>query len=483
LHIYHLLVTASPHNKNIDTGIPARGLHGEAYRGHIFWDELFILPYFNLHFPEIARADLMYRYRRLDAAREYAHENGYEGAMYPWQSANDGSEETQKIHYNPVSGKWDPDLSRLQRHVSIAIANNVLEYCRNTGDRDFMRDHGAEMMFEIARFWASIAEFDEKDKKYHIKYVMGPDEFQEKYPAAEKGGIHDNAYTNILVSWLLNKVCGFYENFNREDISKVEEKIKLQQDEVYHWKEIRDKLYVEINENDIIAQFKGYFDLKEINWDYFKEKYGDVRRMDRILKAENDSPDKYKVAKQADVLMTFFVLSPKQVKDTLNRMGYKIKDGLELLKKNYQYYLKRTSHGSTLSYVVHSALLKYLKLDSIDRWEWFMNALKSDLYDTQGGTTEEGIHAGVMAGTIDIVLQSFAGIEIFRNCFELNPALPDHWDELSFKIYHLNRVFHFRLNHQQYIIQSLGEHPDNFCFRYKDKDYSFEGKDMIKISL
>ena len=112
----------------LDTGIPARGLHGEAYRGHIFWDELYVLPFYISTFPEIAKSVLMYRYRRLDKAREYAKEFGYKGAMFPWQSGSDGREETQVLHLNPVSGEWGDDYSSLQRHISIAIAYNIWQY-------------------------------------------------------------------------------------------------------------------------------------------------------------------------------------------------------------------------------------------------------------------------------------------------------------------------------------------------------------------
>ncbi|MBN1836340.1 MAG: beta-phosphoglucomutase family hydrolase, partial [Spirochaetales bacterium] len=174
LHIYHLLCTASPHNRKIDAGMPARGLHGEAYRGHIFWDELFIYPFYNLHFPEISRSLLLYRYRRLEGARDYAREHGYRGAMYPWQTADNGREETQEIHFNPVSGKWGPDLSSRQRHVSIAVAYAVWEYFYCTGDLEFLHNYGAEILLQTTRFWASIAEYDEADGRYHIRGVMGP---------------------------------------------------------------------------------------------------------------------------------------------------------------------------------------------------------------------------------------------------------------------------------------------------------------------
>ena len=463
LHIYHLLVTASPHNKNIDAGMPARGLHGEAYRGHIFWDEMYIMPFYNLHFPEISKALLMYRYRRLDAARQEAKNHGYKGALYPWQSANDGIEETQEIHYNPVSGNWDPDLSRLQRHVSLAIAKNILDYCRCTNDKDFMHHYGAEMLIEISRFWADIAEKSEKDNRYHINHVMGPDEFHEKYPDADKGGINDNAYTNVMVSWLLNKIIHLYSNnFSKQEREDLQNATGIAETEIEQWKEIRDNLYLEFNKDNILAQFSDYFDLKELDWEHYKQNYKSTRRMDRILKAENDSPDNYKVAKQADMLMLFYTLSPKQIKKVTNQMGYDIGDTYEFLERNYNYYIQRTSHGSTLSYVVHADILKYLTNGKPDRFNWFIKALKSDIFDTQGGTTPEGIHTGVMAGTIGIIVESFAGLELFKDHFEIKPTMPEHWNNVQFKIYHMERKFHFEMRHDKVVIRSLNDFEGDF---------------------
>jgi alpha,alpha-trehalase len=128
LHIFHLLQTASPHVTDLDVGVPARGLHGEAYRGHVFWDELFIFPFLNLRLPEITRALLRHRYRRLDEARAAARAAGYRGAMFPWQSGSDGREETPQLFLNPRSGRWMRDHTRLQRHVGLAIAHNVWQY-------------------------------------------------------------------------------------------------------------------------------------------------------------------------------------------------------------------------------------------------------------------------------------------------------------------------------------------------------------------
>ncbi len=140
LHMFHMMVSASSHHVGLDAGIGPRGLHGEAYRGHIFWDELYMLPLYNLHYPEVSKSVLMYRYRRLDAARANAKEYGYQGAMFPWQSGSDGREETQVIHLNPLSGEWGEDYSSLQRHISLAIAYNTWNYYHATGDQEFMEE-------------------------------------------------------------------------------------------------------------------------------------------------------------------------------------------------------------------------------------------------------------------------------------------------------------------------------------------------------
>ena len=481
LHIYHLYSTANLNNKNIDAGMPARGLHGEAYRGHIFWDELFIYPFYNIHFPKITKSLLMYRYKRLDDAREYARKNGYKGAMYPWQTADEGKEETQKIHFNPMSGKWDPDFSCLQRHVSIAVAYNVWEYFYLTNDLEFLQNYGLEIMLEIARFWASISYYDEDDERYHISGVMGPDEFHEKYPEAKKGGLKDNAYTNIMVSWLLHKTIETYEHRNEKVKSRIANKINLNESEISNWKDIVRNMKVIVNEDVIISQFDGYMNLKELDWDEYKSKYDNVRRLDRILKSEGDSPDRYKVAKQADVLMTFYMLSPGQIKNILKMMGYNIKNSDELLKENYEYYIKRTSHGSTLSYIVHAAILTYLHEHKYKMWDWFQKAMKSDIHDTQGGTTPEGIHTGVMAGSLDIIFKSFAGINIFKDHLEINPFLPSHWQKLSFKMYYKGNWIDFCISQKYIDINLKTKNGIDQYFKINDQKYKIDSKDKLSI--
>lgn len=427
LHIYHLISTVSPHNTSIDASIAARGLSGEGYRGHIFWDEIYIMPFFIQHAPEIARALLMYRYRRLDAAREYARENGYHGAMFPWQSADDGREETPTIHYNPKSGAWDPDLSCRQRHVSIAVFYNTWRYVNDTADTEFLNGYGAEMMFEIARFWASIATFSPDTGRYHIEGVMGPDEFHEELPGSGKHGLRDNTYTNIMTAWLLDKAVEVSQQLDPAVMDRLMEQIGVGYDEFMKWRDISGKINVLIDQNGLLEQFDGYMKLKELDWEHYRLKYGNIHRMDRILKAENDSPDNYKVAKQADALMTFYTLAPSEVCAILGKLGYPVADPLRFVRDNYAYYEPRTSHGSTLSKVVHSIISSYLKDGHETAWSWFAEAMKSDIHDTQGGTTPEGIHCGVMAGTIDTVTRYFSGISFHDGILNISPNFPPHW--------------------------------------------------------
>jgi len=434
VHAYHMLCTASPHNVALDAGMPARGLNGEAYRGHIFWDEVYIQPFFSQHLPEVARSLLEYRYRRLPAARAYARESDYDGSMFPWQTADDGGEETQIVHYNPKSGKWGPDLSRRQRHVSIAIFFNAWKYVHDTDDTEFLHASGAELMLDIARFWVSIAEVGE-DGRYHIAGVMGPDEFHEKLPSSEEHGIRDNAYTNVMVSWLLEKAVDLVDELPGEVLEGLEAKLGFERSDIDEWKAVRDGVQVIVNDDGVLEQFDGYFGLDELDWDAYREKYGDIHRLDRILKAEGDSPDHYKLAKQADALMGFYVLGPDEVCRVLRRLGHDVADPKPFLRANYEYYEPRTSHGSTLSKVVHAVISSYIDAGET-AFEWFMEAMLSDVQDSQGGTTPEGIHCGVMAGSLDVIYRYFAGVDLAGDEPRINPHVPSHWSGLAYRLVH-----------------------------------------------
>ena len=453
LHIYHMMVTISPHNTMIDAGIPARGLHGEAYRGHIFWDEIYILPFYYMHFPDAARSVLMYRYNRLEEARKYAEAQNEKGAMFPWQSGSDGSEETQLIHLNPLSGKWGEDHSALQRHVSLAIAYNTIQYLHYTNDIGFMEEYGAELLVEICRFWTGKAVKDEKSGRYSISGVMGPDEFHEKYPESNAAGLKDNAYTNLMSIWVITKTLKILDSISEPKRKSLFNKIDVRETELITWREIIQHLNLAISEEGIIAQYDGYFDLKELDWDYYRNKYGNIYRMDRLLKAEGKSPDDYKVAKQADMLMTWYNLDRNVVDDLIRGLGYELPD--DYLSNNLAYYLQRTSHGSTLSKVVHAKLASMVN-DRELSWKLYLDALTSDYRDIQGGTTAEGIHAGVMAGTVLAAMHTFAGLDLLGDIVRIKPRLPDHWRKISFNFAFKGANYRCEISHKNVIL-----HPDS----------------------
>ena len=421
LHLFHLLQVMSPNTVGLDVGAPARGLHGEAYRGHVFWDELYILFSSMARTPEIARTLLLYRYHRLDAARRAAREEGLDGAMYPWQSGSDGSEETQKLHLNPVSGRWLEDHSHRQRHVNIAIAYNLWRYWRTTGDRDFMDRYGAEMILEIARFWASLAQWNEDAQRYEITGVMGPDEYHERHPNSDAGGLRNNAYTNVMVAWLLERALDVLALLGEGRRAELSHEIGLGPEDLRRWRDMTRKMTVPFHGEGVISQFEGYDELEEFDWRGYREKYGNIERLDRILEAEGDSTNRYKASKQADVLMLFYLLRTEELRALFRQLGYSLDD--DAIRRTVDYYTERTSHGSTLSRVVHAAVTA--RSDPRTSWRYFREALQSDVADIQGGTTPEGVHLGAMGGLDALVLSRYAGIDTMGETLSLDPCLPE----------------------------------------------------------
>jgi trehalose/maltose hydrolase-like predicted phosphorylase len=426
-HVSHLLQVCSRQTAHHDAGFPARGLNGEAYRGHVFWDELFVYPFLNLRLPVIARGLLLYRYRRIGEARAAARAAGYRGAMYPWQSGSDGQDETPTTHLNPLSRRWEPDLSRNQRHVGAAIFYATWHHHLATGDVDFLRDCGAEMMLEIARFWASIAHHDPGRDRWEIHGVMGPDEFHERYPGATEGGLRNNAYTNVMAAWIAETAQRVLDLLPASRRDALRARIGLTDEEVAVWRAMSRRMFVPFHDDGVISQFEGYDDLVELDWEGLRARHGNIQRLDRILRAEGDDPNRYKAAKQADTLMLFYLFPDAELRRIFERLGYDLPP--ETVARTIDYYDRRTSHGSTLSLIVHAGVLA--GIDPASSYERFLGALRSDVDDIQGGTTAEGIHTGVMAGTLDLVQRIYLGAEIREGAVFFTPRLRERLDGLS----------------------------------------------------
>ncbi|WP_420847889.1 trehalose-phosphatase [Mycobacterium riyadhense] len=441
LHLVHLLQTISPHTAELDAGVPARGLHGEAYRGHVFWDALFISPVLSLRLPNVARSLLHYRYRRLREARNAARRAGYLGAMYPWQSGSDGREVSQELHLNPQSGRWNPDPSARAHHVGLAVAYNAWQHYQATGDRQFLVDHGAEMLVEIARFWASLASFDVGRDRYSIRRIIGPDEFHSGYPGNEYDGIDNNAYTNVMAVWVILRAIDALDLLPLRDRLELIEKVGLTTQERNRWDDVSRRMFVPFHDG-VISQFEGYSELAELDWEHYLRRYANIRRLDRILEAEGDNVNNYKASKQADALMLLYLLSSDELLGVLGRLGYHFAP--EQIPKTVDYYMARTSHGSTLSAVVHSWVLA--RANRHNAMEYFEQVLCSDIADIQGGTTAEGIHLAAMAGSIDLLQRCFTGLETRDDRLVLGPHWPQELGPIEFPFVYRGHRLHLRIS-------------------------------------
>ena len=447
LHLLHLLQTVSPNTGDLDVGVPARGLHGEAYRGHIFWDELFIFPVLNLRLPMVTRALLGYRYRRLPEARHAARAAGYAGAMFPWQSGSDGREESQRLHLNPRSGHWNPDASARAHHIGIAVAYNTWKFYQVTGDLAYLIDYGAELLAEIARFFVSRATFDEERARFDIRGVIGPDEFHSGYPDRPYDGIDNNAYTNVMAVWVIMRAIDALDLLPLPSRLDLLETLGLQSAEVAHWEDVSRRMFVPFHDG-VISQFEGYGELAELDWDRLRSQYGNIQRLDRILEAEHDDVNRYKASKQADALMLLYLLSANELREVLDRLGYRFTP--DQVPEMVDYYLARTSHGSTRSGVVHTWVLARANRDRA--MEFFTQALKSDVSDIQGGTTSEGIHLAAMAGTVDLMQRCFTGLETRSNRIILSPHWPKSLGVLAIPIHYRGLHLHLRVSGKGVII-------------------------------
>ena len=445
LHLFHLLQVISPHTAGLDAGVPARGLHGEGYRGHVFWDELFVFPLFTVRLPAVARALLGYRWRRLDTARDAARANGLNGALFPWQSGSDGREETPTQLFNARSGRWMPDHSSLQRHVGLAVAYNAWHYYQATGDLAWLAEQGAELIIEVARLFASLAIHDPAEDRYHIAGVMGPDEYHDAYPGAAEPGLRDNAYTNVLAAWVCERAIEVIRLLDGDVLNDLTERLAVHRDEPARWEELSRRVSVPFHSDGIISQFDGYEQLAELDWNRYRATYGNIGRLDLILESESDTPNRYRLAKQADVLMLVYLLGPDDLTGLLGRLGYPV--DADALARTVDFYLARTADGSTLSRVVHASVLA--RLDPSRSWATFRDALVADLDDTQGGTTGEGIHLGAMAGTVDLVLRAYAGTTLEGDTLGFDPHLPDSLHHLRFHLVYRGQRIDVDLEHHR----------------------------------
>ena len=465
LYMFHLLQSSSFHSLDIDVGMPARGWHGEGYRGHIFWDDMIIFPILNYRAPRITRSLLMYRYRRLAQARRAAGVLGCPGALYPWQSGSAGREETQKVHLNPASGRWVKDNTHLQYHVNNSIVYNIWQYFQITQDIQFLCFYGGEIILEIARFWAARAVYDPGSDRYEILGVMGPDEYHDAYPGSRTPGINNNAYTNLMVMFTMNQALNLSHVLPRQDWEALQKRLCIEKQELELWTHMSRRMKLVFHRDGILSQFEGYEDLAEFDWSGYTERYGDISRLDRILETEGDTPNRYKLCKQPDVLMLFYLFSAETLKKMFNQMGYRF--DRDFIRKNINYYLARTCNGSSLALTVHAWI--QARVSRRGSWSLFTRALKTDMFEDATGSLKEGIHLGAMAGCIDILQRGYAGLEIRSDILILNPLLPSALKRIRFHIRYRKHWLDLEITQNRVVVKSQTNRAFPFTMMVKDE--------------
>lgn len=429
--LFHLIQMTPHHTDKLS--IAAKGLTGEGYRGHVFWDmETFILPFYIYSFPKKARELLMYRYHTIDGARKKAEKNGYQGAMYAWESALTGEETTPK--YGAVDVKTGEPIriwcGEIEQHITADIAKAIFEYLKVTADYSFIENFGAEMLVEMARFWKSRLEYNEQNDYYEIKNVIGPDEYSEH--------IDNNAYTNYMVYWELINTAELIEELKSkspESYSKVKRKTGFKAEEIASWKKIAKKIKLpEADRNNIIPQFDGFMEKKDYDLSEFEGEVGAI-----VSELGWEEVNEYKIIKQADVVMLMHQLS-----DYFDA---------ETKRANYEYYEPKTLHDSSLSPAIHSVLAA--KFDHLEEaYKLFSEAARIDLGKNMK-SSDPGLHSASLGGLWQAIVYGFAGVEIKSGKLKVEPNLPAAWDSLEFKIYFKGEEFLIKIDNNQAEIQKL----------------------------
>ena len=424
--LYHLQIMVRKEDNRV--GIGAKALSGEGYKGHSFWDtETFIFPYFQMAEPEVARTLLEFRYKGLYGARKKAIENGYKGAMYPWEAAwvSDGEVTPYVVGVNVHTGEPMICLTGvIEQHITSDIIFALWQYYAATDDQDFMDRYGYEMTIETARFWNSRLEWIEENNRYEIRDVIGPDEYKEH--------VDNNAYTNYMAHEnmrLTAQVIACIRDEKKDIYGKMQ---KLMQEEGTSLEQLEEELKDKMKKlylpqpdekTGIIPQFDGYFDLKEIDLSVYKNAsvVGTI-----FHDYSGEDVQKMQAGKQADIVELLYQMEDITTPD--NKA------------KNYVYYEARTLHDSSLSKAIHSITACDLGMEK-EAYEMFMSAALTDL-GQEMKSSDAGIHSANMGGVWQDVVMGFGGIRIRDGHLRIAPNCPKQWEKFTYPLYWKGNELH-----------------------------------------
>jgi trehalose/maltose hydrolase-like predicted phosphorylase len=427
---YHLNSAANPGDERVSIG--ARGLTGEEYRGHVFWDtEIYLLPFYTLTWPEAARALLMYRFRTIDGARGKAAAMGWRGAMYAWESADTG-EETTPEQIVGADGRIVPVLCGTQeQHITADVAYAVWQYWEATRDEEFLLDAGAEILLETGRFWSSRAQ-PESDGYRHIRGVIGPDEYHEN--------IDDNAFTNVMARWNIRRALDVAAQLRErwpDRWASLSSRLGLGDTELGQWRAAAETIATGWDpDTGLYEQFSGFFGLEEID---LTEYEGRTMPMDVVLGWERTQ--RTKVIKQADVVALIGLLPEEFPGDSAAA--------------NFRYYEPRCSHGSSLSGAMHGLVAARLGYSELAH-RYFEQAVAIDLSNTHTSIAG-GLHMAALGGTWMTAVLGFAGLSLQNDGIAFAPQLPASWRSLGFGIEWRGRRLKIRIDAANRVLEATLE--------------------------
>lgn len=409
--IYHLLILGNSHYHH---SIPARGVSGQTYKGAVFWDsEIFLYPFYLLTDPDMAKTLLEYRIQTLSGAMAKAKELGYEGAFYAWESQDSGLEACSKYNVtDPISHlPIRTYFNEKQIHISPDIVYTLDDYIKKTEDYDILIGGGYRVMEEVTRFLISYATLEE-DGFYHLKDVIGPDEYHER--------IDDNAFTSYMSERAIRSYIAYSEWMASHGYA-IDEKLCRQA------KQFVDILYLPpCEENGRIEQFRGYFHLEDVDVETVRSRLRDPKE---YWGSANGVATPTRVIKQADVLALMCLQKERFSKETI--------------RKNYDFYYPYTEHGSSLSSSMYSQCACWIGKSS-DAYRMFMKSATIDLGTEQkmfaGGIYIGGTHPASNGGSYLSVIRGFAGMTYKNGTYIFEPALPEQIAGLSFCYYEKNQL-------------------------------------------
>ena len=440
--VYHLNSAANPADERVSIG--ARGLTGEDYHGHVFWDtEIYLLPFYTLTWPEAARALLMYRFWTIDGARAKPAARGWRGAMYAWESADTGAETTPQHVVGPDGRIVDIRCGEEEQHITADVAYAVWQYWEATRDERFLLDAGAEIILETGRFWSSRAQ-PESDGYCHIRGVIGPDEYHEH--------VDDNAFTNVMARWNIRRaldVAALLRERWPDHWAVLSSRLGLTDTELAQWRTVAQTMITGWSpQTGLFEQFAGFFGLEDIDLSAYE---GRSVPMDNVLGRERTQ--RAKVIKQADVVALLGLLPEEFPGDSAAA--------------NFRYYEPRCCHGSSLSGAMHALVAARLGYSDL-ALHYFQHAVEIDLADSHTAIAG-GLHMAALGGTWLTAVFGFAGLSLWSDGISLNPKLPASWRSLGFGVECRGRRVKIRIDAQDRLLQATVEADESMALLVNGK--------------